>query len=186
MNKQQEHISKFISLILRHKPETIGITLDTHGWANVAELIDGMKYNGKTVELSDLVIVVVEDSKGRYSFNEDRTKIRANQGHSIDGIDLELEIVNGRNLPLWLYHGTNSIFVEIIKQEGLKPMGRNHVHLSEDIETANAVGNRRLKNDTETHIFKISTVEALNDGIVFYKSKNGVYLTEAIPAWLLR
>ncbi len=186
MTKSQEHISKFISLILRHKPEAIGITLDNQGWADVTELMKGMQKQGKFVELSDLEIVVDNDSKGRYSFNEDKTKIRANQGHSIKGIDLGLEIVFGRKLPNWLYHGTNSRFVEAILSEGLKPMGRHHVHLSDDMETANNVGSRRLKKDTETHIFKISTVEAVNAGIVFYKSENGVYLTDTVPAWLLR
>lgn len=192
MTKSQEHISKFISLILRHKPEAIGITLETQGWADVKELMIGMQKQGKYVELSDLEYVVVNDSKakngkpGRYSFNADKTKIRANQGHSIKGIDLGLKPLIGREIPNWLYHGTNSRFVEAILADGLKPMGRHHVHLSDDMETANNVGSRRLKKDTETHIFKISTVEATNAGVVFYKSENGVYLADSVPAWLLR
>jgi len=192
MTKSQEHISKFISKILRHNPEVINITLNVNGWANVDELMSGMQAQGKTVELSDLEYVVVNDSKakpgkpGRYSFNEDKTKIRANYGHSISGLDLELELVSGRKLPNWLYHGTISTFMSSIEKDGLLPMSRNQVHLSPDIETAHEVAGRRKKKDNEIHIFKISTVEAVNAGVVFYKSKNGVYLTDAIPAWLLR
>ena len=186
MTKQQEHISKFISLILRHKPEAVGISLDSQGWADVQELMDGMKEQGKSVELSDLEIVVDNDSKGRYSFNDDKSKIRANQGHSVNGVDLNLKPLSSKDVPDWLYHGTNSRFVESILAEGLKPMGRHHVHLSDNIETANNVGSRRKKKDTDTKIFKISTTEAMNAGIVFYKSANGVYLADSIPAWLLR
>lgn len=194
MNKSQEHISKFLSKILRHDPSIIGITLDSQGWADVTELMIGMQKQGKFVELSDLEIVVVKDSKakngnpGRYSFNEDKTKIRANQGHNkkLKHVKLDYTPLLSREVPNWLYHGTNSRFVEAIKKEGLVKMNRQHVHLSDEIETANEVGDRRLKQDTETHIFKISTIEAMNAGVVFYKSKNGVYLADAIPAWLLR
>lgn len=124
MTKSQEHISKFISLILRHKPEAIGITLDKEGWSDVTEIMQGMHTQGKLVELTDLEIIVDEDDKGRYSFNEDKTKIRANQGHSIKGIDLGMKPLELRDIPNWLYHGTNSRFVEAIEAEGLKPMGR--------------------------------------------------------------
>ncbi len=103
MTKQQEHISKFISLILRHKPEAVGITLDSQGWANVQELMNGMKEQGKYIELSDLEIVVDQDSKGRYSFNDDKTKIRANQGHSVKGVDLNLKPLSSKDIPDWLY-----------------------------------------------------------------------------------
>ena len=180
------HISKFLSLILRHKPETIGIKLDKQGWAYVGDIVAGMSKAGKTVDSLDIIEIVIDDEKGRYSLKDNDTMIRANQGHSIKDIDLGLTPLKPSEVPGWLYHGTNSRFLEAIQSQGLKPMGRQHVHLSDNPETANNVGDRRKKKDTETHIFKISTVEAMNDGVVFYKSENGVYLTDTVPAWLLR
>ena len=111
-----QETSKFISLILRHKPETIGITLDEHGWANVDELIEGIS---KTHEINREILeeIVRTDNKQRYSFNEDKTLIRANQGHSIP-VDVELEEVEP---PKYLYHGTGEKFRESIDAEGLKP-----------------------------------------------------------------
>jgi len=180
------HISKFLSLILRHKPETIGVTLDKNGWTSVLSIVSGMTKSGKQVTADDIIQIVQEDTKDRYSLKENDSMIRANQGHSISTIDLELKPLSLKEIPNWLYHGTDSRFVEPIEKEGLKPMGRQYVHLSDNPETANNVGARRKKKDTETHIFKISTVEAVNAGVVFYKSENGVYLTKSVPAWLLR
>jgi len=186
MTNSQKHISKFISLILRHNPKKFNFNIEYHGaWANTQDLIELMKNNGKNVSIEDLEIVVLEDSKGRYSFNDDKSKIRANQGHSID-VDLGLKSLKTNELPTWLYHGTNSRFVDSILSSGLKPMSRQHVHLSDNIETALQVGDRRKKDDTETHIFKISTIEAVNQGIEFFKSENGVYLANYIPAEILR
>ena len=186
MTKEQNHISKFISLILRHKPEAINITLNDQGWANVQNLLEGMHQQKKNCTLNDLIVVVDDDSKGRYSFNDDKTMIRANQGHSLDYINLELKPLELREIPNWLYHGTNSRAIKDIMEQGLQPMGRQYVHLSDNIETAKTVGDRRLTKDTVTKIFKISTIEAVNDGIQFYKSENGVYLVETIPPHLLR
>jgi len=186
MTNAQKHISKFISLILRHNPKKFNFNIEYNGaWANTQDLIDLMKNNGKNVSMQDLEIVVLEDSKGRYSFNDDKTKIRANQGHSID-VDLGFKPLEKNELPTWLYHGTNSRFVDSILEIGLKPMSRQYVHLSDNIETALQVGDRRKKDNTETHIFKISTIEAINQGIEFYKSENGVYLANFIPSKLLR
>lgn len=97
-----ENISKYMCLILRHKPEAIGITLDEHGWANVVELIDGIRKDNHGFDLDHLYEIVETDSKGRYSFNEDKTLIRCNQGHSIP-VDVELE---EKQPPEFLYHGT--------------------------------------------------------------------------------
>ncbi len=123
--------SKFISLVLRHKPETIGITLDEHGWANVEELIEGI---GKTrpFDMEMLEEIVRTDNKQRYSFNEDKTLIRANQGHSIP-VDVELPVTEP---PEYLYHGTGQKYVESIDRVGLIPKSRLYVHLSADQETA--------------------------------------------------
>ena len=127
----EKDISKFISLILRHKPETIGITLDEHGWADVDELIKGLSetYN---VDKNLFEKIVLEDEKQRYSFNDDRTLIRANQGHSIP-VDVELE---EKVPPNVLWHGTGKKYVESIERIGLIAKSRLYVHLSNDFETA--------------------------------------------------
>ena len=130
------NVSRYISLILRHKPETIGITLDEHGYANVNELIKGVNIDFTTLEK-----IVKEDSKGRYSFNEDKTKIRANQGHSID-VDVGLE---AKTSPDILYHGTATKYEESINSIGLQPRTRLYVHMTEDLEVAKITGMRHGK-----------------------------------------
>ena len=112
--------SKYISLILRHRPEAIGITLDEHGWADVEELINGIN-RSRPFTMKDLERIVAQDEKQRYSFNQDKTKIRANQGHSIN-VDVELKELTPPDI---LYHGTGMKNVEAIDKEGLKPMGRH-------------------------------------------------------------
>lgn len=170
MNIQET--SKFISLILRHKPETIGITLDEHGWANVDELIAGIS---KTHEINREILeeIVRTDNKQRYSFNEDKTLIRANQGHSIP-VDVELEEVEP---PKYLYHGTGKKFRESIDAEGLKPKSRLYVHLSEDIETATKVGSRHGK----PVVYRVFAGWMHKNGFRFYRSVNGVWLTKDVP-----
>lgn len=164
--------SKFISLILRHKPETIGITLDEHGWANVDELIAGI---AKThpIDMAILEQIVAEDEKQRYSFNEDKTLIRANQGHSIP-VDVELE---EKQPPEILYHGTGEKYVSSINEQGLIPKSRLYVHLSKDEETAVKVGQRHGK----PVIYKVKSGEMYNDGYKFFRSVNGVWLTKSVP-----
>ena len=164
--------SKFISLILRHKPETIGITLDEHGWANVDELIAGVS-KSYPLDLARLERIVAEDEKQRYSFNDDKTLIRANQGHSIP-VDVELEEVEP---PKILYHGTGEKYVASINEQGLIPKSRLYVHLSGDEDTARKVGQRHGKPVTYT----VKSGEMYRDGIVFYRSVNGVWLTKAVP-----
>lgn len=164
--------SKFISLILRHKPETIGITLDEHGWANVNELINGINNSGRNIDMEILEEIVRTDNKQRYSFNEDKTLIRANQGHSIT-VNVELkEMVP----PDILYHGTATRFLDSIKQQGIKSMSRLYVHLSKDYETAVNVGNRHGKHC----VLKIDAKRMHSDGIKFYLSENGVWLTKFV------
>ena len=164
--------SKFISLILRHKPETIGITLDEHGWANVEELIEGI---GKTrpFDMETLEEIVRTDNKQRYSFNEDKTLIRANQGHSIP-VDVELPVTEP---PEYLYHGTGQKYVESIDRTGLIPKSRLYVHLSADTETAVKVGNRHGK----PVVYRVLSSQMQKDGYVFYRSVNGVWLTKEVP-----
>ena len=164
--------SKYISLILRHKPETIGITLDEHGWANVDELISGI---AKTHEMNMNILekIVSTDEKRRYSFNDDKTKIRANQGHSIQ-VDVELEEMRP---PEILWHGTGEKFTGSIDEQGLIPKSRLYVHLSKDEETAFKVGTRHGK----PVLYIVKAKEMFKDGYKFYLSKNGVWLTKEVP-----
>ena len=166
--KNYTKASKFLSLILRHKPEKIGIKLDEHGWAKVPEILKGMD-----LTMNDLEHIVDTDEKRRYSFNDDKTLIRANQGHSIP-VDLELEPVQP---PEYLYHGTVGQFLASIQKEGLLPRSRQYVHLSADLETAVKVGKRRGK----LVVLQIASGKMHQDGHVFYISENGVWLTDAVP-----
>lgn len=165
-------VSKYIALILRHKPDTIGITLDEHGWANVNELIAGIS---KTypLDFETLETIVMEDEKQRYSFNEDKSLIRANQGHSIP-VDVELEELVP---PSVLYHGTGQKYAFSIDQQGLIPKSRLYVHLSSDIETATKVGQRHGK----PVVYRVDCQRMYSDGYVFFQSKNGVWLTKTVP-----
>lgn len=168
-----KNTSKFISLILRHKPETIGITLDEHGWANVSELIARVNKT-HTLDMEILERIVAEDEKQRYSFNENKSLIRANQGHSIP-VDVELEEVTPPDI---LYHGTSEKYTTSIDVQGLIPKSRLYVHLSGDVDTARKVGSRHGK----PVIYAVKSGEMHRDGIVFYKSVNGVWLTRLVDA----
>lgn len=163
--------SKFISLILRHKPETIGITLDEHGWASVSELIEGIGRT-RSFDMEALEKIVETDEKMRYSFNEDKTLIRANQGHSIP-VDVELE---QKTPPEFLWHGTGLKYVESIEAQGLIPKSRLYVHLSSEYETAVNVGSRH----GSPVVYKVLTGQMAQDGHLFYLSRNGVWLTKEV------
>ena len=164
--------SKYISLILRHKPDVIGITLDEHGWANVDELIAGVSKT-HPINMEILEQIVAEDEKQRYSFNEDKTLIRANQGHSIP-VDVELE---EKEPPEILFHGTGEKYVDSINKSGLIPKSRLYVHLSSNEETAHKVGTRHGK----PVIYKVKSKEMYQDGYKFFCSVNGVWLTKTVP-----
>lgn len=165
--------SKFLSLILRHKPETIGIKLDEHGWADVSELISGISKT-RPFDMKMLEEIVRTDNKRRYSFNENKTLIRANQGHSIP-VDVELE---KKTPPEFLYHGTGEKFVSSIDKEGLLSKSRLYVHLSKDTETAVKVGSRHGK----PVVYRVEAGKMADDGYEFFLSVNGVWLTKAVPA----
>lgn len=168
------NVSKFISLVLRHKPETIGIALDEHGWANVDELINGVSKNYPEFNIDILEEIVRTDDKQRYSFNEDHTLIRANQGHSIP-VDVELEELEP---PKFLYHGTGKKYVESINRDGLISKSRLYVHLSEDISKALEVGERH---GGLGDVYRVYSGDMYKNGFKFYKSKNGVWLTKHVP-----
>ncbi|MBD5551556.1 MAG: RNA 2'-phosphotransferase [Lachnospiraceae bacterium] len=169
-----DKLSKFISLVLRHQPDAAHITLDEHGWANVEELLTGINETGRKIDMETLEGIVATDNKQRYSFNQDKTLIRANQGHSIP-VDVELK---EQEPPEFLYHGTATRFLDSIMNEGLKPMSRLYVHLSKDIETALKVGKRH----GEPVILKIHSGVMYKDGYKFYLSENGVWLTKKVDA----
>ncbi len=163
---------KFLSLILRHKPEVIGISLDEHGWANVSELIAGIMKT-RNFDMNMLEEIVRTDNKQRFSFNPDHTKIRANQGHSI-AVDVELK---KQIPPEFLYHGTGTKSVSSILKQGLLPQSQLYVHLSKDIPTAINVGKRHGK----PAVFTIRSREMSRKGYQFFLSKNGVWLTQNVP-----
>ena len=165
-------ISRFIAFILRHKPEAIGISLDEHGWANVKELIEGISKQ-YSFDREMLEEIVATDNKQRYSFNEDHTLIRANQGHSIS-VDVELKKVSP---PEILYHGSAEKYEESIAVQGLIPKSRLYVHLSKDYDTAVNVGKRHGK----PVIYKVLSAKMEQDGYEFFLSENGVWLTKSVP-----
>ncbi len=171
--EKYKSLSKFLAMVLRHKPEVIGIRLDRHGWCEVDELIKAMQNYGKMIDRDILKTIVETDRKQRYSFDDSHTRIRANQGHSIH-VDLELEEVKP---PDVLYHGTVESFVDSIFQEGLVSGDRQYVHLSKDIKTATAVGSRR----GIPVILRIDTKSMYEDGFKFYLSANGVWLCDYVP-----
>lgn len=171
--KQLKEKSKFLSLVLRHSPQTIGIHIDQNGWTNVAELLTNAAKQKMFISVEELETIVRENDKKRFSFNDDHTMIRANQGHSIN-IDLNLSATAP---PEYLYHGTVSKFIQSIKSEGLKKMSRQHVHLSNDRATAEKVGSRR----GIPVILSIRSGAMQQDGYSFFQSDNGVWLTDNVP-----
>lgn len=170
----KKRISKFLSLILRHQPETIHLTLDENGWAKVDELITKSAKNRMHFTEEELEEVVATNNKKRFAFNEDRSMIRASQGHSID-VDLALAM---QEPPEFLYHGTAEINIPSILKSGIEKRNRQHVHLSADKETASKVGMRHGK----PIILTIRTGKMHEDGIPFYLSANDVWLTDFVDA----
>lgn len=171
--KAAKNISKFLSLVLRHSPETINLKLDENGWADVEELMEKCSKNGNELNTDLLDYVVVNNDKKRFAFNEDKTKIRASQGHSIS-VELNLNEVEPSE---FLYHGTVEKFLENIQKEGLQKMSRQHVHLSKDRDTAIKVGGRR----GVPQILTVKSGEMFKDGFKFYLSENNVWLTDEVP-----
>ena len=169
--------SKFLSLILRHKPQLIGLQLDEHGWADVDDLIRRVNRK-RPLDLPTLEKIVAQDEKQRYSFSADKKLIRANQGHSI-AVDVELDELEP---PKILYHGTGEKFASSILAQGLLKMSRLYVHLSSDIDTATKVGSRH----GVPKIFIVESGKMFTDGYKFFKSVNGVWLTEHVPAKYLK
>lgn len=167
-------VSRFLSLVLRHKPETIGLKLDKAGWVDVDVLIAQLAEHGKVVSREEIDTIVATNDKKRYVLSEDGLRIKAAQGHSVD-VELELK---RETPPLTLYHGTVDKYLKDIAKTGLQKMSRHHVHLSKDNETAVKVGSRR----GAPVILQVEAKRMHNDGFKFYISENGVWLTDSVPS----
>ncbi len=174
MDKKLVSTSKFFSLVLRHKPETIGLELDEEGWADIETLLELAAAHGQRIDRATLDRVVETNDKKRFAISDDGQRIRASQGHSVD-VDLKMEPLTP---PEQLFHGTVERFLALIHTDGLKKMSRQHVHLSADLETAAKVGGRRGK-----PVILIVNAGAMHAaGHAFYRSANGVWLTDHVPS----
>ena len=173
-DKKLTTISKFMSLVLRHQPRHIGLTLDAAGWADVADLLARAAAAGRVITRDDLNEVVATNDKRRFALSDDGLRIRANQGHSVE-VDLGLPPIAP---PEFLFHGTASRFVASVMQTGLQRRSRHHVHLTEDVAIGRAVG---LRYGVPV-ILRIAAGSMAAQGHVFFKSANDVWLVEDVPA----
>ena len=178
MNRRNVKLSKFLSLVLRHRPEAVGLELDEGGWVRVDELLAACRRHNRPITRDQLKEVVATNDKRRFSFSPDGLRIRANQGHSVS-VDLGLEPIEP---PELLYHGTVDRFLDSIRRAGLVRGNRQHVHLSGDQATARRVGQRRGK----PVVLVIEAGRMHREGRPFYRSANGVWLTDSVPPEYLR
>ena len=174
MQKNLTSKSKFLSLVLRHEPGAIGLVLDENGWANVDELLSKASIHGNSITRAELVEIVETNEKKRFDLDVPQNRIRANQGHSIV-VDLELAPTAP---PEELFHGSAVKNRDSILAQGLVRGARQHVHLSLDLSTARTVGIRH----GSPIIFRVASGEMNRKGFVFFQSKNGVWLTDNVPA----
>ena len=170
---KNDKLSIYLSYILRHKPEEAFVHMAKGGWVNVEHLIKGINKNGFYIDMKILEEIVNTDAKKRYSFNEDKTRIRANQGHSID-IDMGFE---NQKPPMILYHGTATKNIDSINAEGIKRMKRQFIHLSTGFVQAMTVGERH----GYACVYVVNAQEMYEDGYEFYCAGNGVWLTDYVP-----
>lgn len=179
MSKQLSEVSKFLSYVLRHHPDAIGITLDREGWVDIASLISAAVKAGKQLDLERIQTVVATSDKKRFAISEDGLRIRAVQGHSTASVDINYVA----KVPSeFLYHGTATRFMESIRKEGLLPGSRQYVHLSQDEHTARAVGQRYGK----PVVLKIKALLMHEQGFKFFQAENGVWLTPTVPREFLQ
>jgi putative RNA 2'-phosphotransferase len=175
--KETTRRSKLLSLVLRHEPGHIGIVLDEQGWTDVATLLVQLAAHGQPLSFEQLAFIVEASPKQRFRLNDDRSRIRASQGHSVE---VELGYVPVVP-PEVLYHGTAVQHQKNILREGLRKMSRHHVHLSTDVSTARTVGQRHGR----LVLFTVAAGQMHRDGHAFYQADNGVWLTnEVSPAYL--
>lgn len=178
-SKQLNEVSKFLSYVLRHEPQSIGLQLDTEGWAAIDSLIAGAAKEGRVLDRELILAVVSSSDKKRFFISNDAQYIRAVQGHSTENVNLQyIE----KEPPQILYHGTATRFLESIQQQGLIAGSRHHVHLSQDIATAIAVGQRYGK----PVVLKIEALRMYQQGLKFFQPENGVWLTDHVPTHFIR
>lgn len=175
MNKHLTKLSKFLALVLRHKPDTIGIILCSDGWTNIDNLIKNANEHGVSITREDIETIVKDNDKKRYSISDDGTMIRAEQGHSIENIEIGYDAVEP---PEFLYHGTSDENKDVILNDGINKMARQYVHLSADIETARSVAKRHSRNIC---ILIVESGKMFKDSYIFHNSKNNVWLTNNVP-----
>ncbi|TWD85751.1 putative RNA 2'-phosphotransferase [Variovorax beijingensis] len=178
MSKVLIETSKFLSYVLRHEPQSIGLSLDTEGWASVDALIAAAVQHGRTLDRPLIEQVVTTSEKKRFALSADGSSIRAVQGHSADSVAISFE---EKAPPAVLYHGTATRFLESIRAQGLLPGSRHHVHLSEDVQTATNVGRRYGK----PVVLAIAAGAMHDQGIKFFQAQNGVWLTTHVPPCFL-
>lgn len=172
-SKRLVSTSKFLSKVLRHDPQSVGLTLDSAGWVGVDDLLAACARNGLPISRAELDHIVETNDKKRFAFSDDRTLIRASQGHSVE---VALEYPSSRP-PEVLYHGTFPAAIPLIRADGLKKMSRHHVHLAVDIATAERVGQRRGR----PIVLTVRTGAMMLDGHLFFVSENNVWLTDHVP-----
>ena len=167
-------LSKFLSFILRHEPEKIGLTMDKQGWADISELLVKSAQHNEVFDRDALQAVVDSSDKQRFAISDDGLKIRAQQGHSSQQVALDFV---PQTPPDVLFHGTASRFLAQIREQGLQPQARHHVHLSCDMATATAVGERHGK----AVVLSVNAAQMHAAGHEFYLSGNGVWLCQHVP-----
>lgn len=177
-DRRHIRISKYLSKHLRHQPERLGLELAPGGWVDVDRLLTACAQHGFPLSWAELQSVVAASDKQRFCFDERGTRIRANQGHSVE-VDLALEPAIP---PDVLYHGTGHGTAEVIVKTGIQKMARHHVHLSRDMSTATTVGARHGR----PVVFEVDAAAMHRDGHIFYLSANGVWLVDAVPPHYLR
>lgn len=175
MKKNLIRSSKFLSLVLRHQPDLLNLELDSKGWLEIDSLILRAQEAGHSLSRGVITEVVDSNDKQRFELSEDGLRIRARQGHSVRGVDPDLQSVTP---PATLYHGTVARFLPSIRQNGLLKQSRNHVHLSAETQTAIVVANRR----GEAVVLAIDAAAMAHAGHTFFLSANGVWLTEDVPS----
>lgn len=179
MNPADVRLSKFLARILRHAPESVGLTLDQEGWADLGAVVEAARKRRLAVGLQDVVDVVATNDKQRFALSGDHERIRAVQGHSAPVVQRRFDPVSP---PEWLWHGTTERNVEAILAEGLKPGRRHHVHLSTDRATALRVGRRHGR----PVLLEVAAGRMAREGYAFHQAENGVWLTKSVPATYLR
>ncbi|WP_127354428.1 RNA 2'-phosphotransferase [Actinacidiphila soli] len=176
--KSTVRTSKFLSRVLRHDPAAIGIVLDEGGWVDVEELLAASTRAGRRFSRAELDHVVANNNKKRFAYSDDGLRIRASQGHSVE---VDLGLASAEPPPV-LYHGTATATLPLVLREGLKPMSRQDVHLSADVETALRVGSRHGR----PVVLVVDAAALATEGHIFRLSANGVWLTDRVPPAHLR